>query len=108
MTSYEPITRIRTSEEPEVFIIYSGGSPQDITGAAVTLTVNDAADGSGTDHFTITGTLTDAVNGEATFTPLTANAALAADTYYYDVKMVLAGVPTYPVRGTWVVLGEIT
>ena len=108
MTSYEPVTRVRTSEEPEVFIIYAGGAIQDITGATLTMTVNDAVDGSGTDHFTITGTLTDPTNGEVTFTPSTANAALVAGSYFYDVKMVLSSVPTYPVRGTWVVLAEIT
>lgn len=108
MTLFEPITRVRTSEEPEEFTIYSAGAALDITGATFTLTVNPSQDGSEDDSFSISGSITDAANGVVQFTPSTSNAALAAGTYYYDLKMVLSSVPSFPARGTWVILAEIT
>jgi hypothetical protein len=77
----------RKDSFPFGFILEQDGSPIDLTGGGALLTVNDAADGSGAEHFSVANTNTFDATGVMTFQPSVANLTLPAkDSYFFDVE----------------------
>jgi hypothetical protein len=65
------------------------GTALNLTGYTLVLTVDrrrEPSDGT-TQLFQLTGTLTDAPNGKASFTPTLMQAGATPGTYYYDVQL---------------------
>lgn len=100
MTQKEEVYRVRTDETPETFTIYRGGSPEDITGATLSLRV---ADSDGNFVFSAAGSVVSGPAGTCSFAISTANAAIAAGTYQFQVHMTLSSIPSVPTEGSWVV-----
>ena len=71
----------------------SDGVVIDVTGFSFKLTVNSEKDPTDVTNqqFTISGVLVDAVNGQISFAPSTADTDIAPDTYFYDIEQIDAG-----------------
>ena len=87
------------------------GTAVDITGFLFVLTVDPAQEpGSAANNkFSITGVIDDAAAGEYSFTPSTAQAALAPGRYYYDVQLTdAAGALRTQDEGRWIIEQDIS
>lgn len=82
------ITRFRGDTIPIVFNVTSNGVAVDITSWTFKLTIDpsDAPVDATGNILTLTGVLTDAVNGEVTFTMTAGQADIAPGSYNYDVE----------------------
>jgi len=79
----------RGDSDPKGFIIQdSAGVAVNITGFSFKLTVNSEKTPTTTanQQFTITGVLTDAVNGKVSFAPSVTDTDIAPATYFYDIE----------------------
>ena len=106
------ICRTRGDTFPFTVTISVAGSPLDLTGfGAITMTVDpsDEPVDATNNLFTNTGVISDAVNGEVTFTLSTADADQTPGDYFHDMQYVDAGgfIRTFA-KGTYQVLQDIT
>ena len=85
------ITYYRGDSYPIPFslTVESTGAALPISGYSFKLTVNAERDPtpSETAEFQVVGSITDAANGEVSFTPTTSDTDPTPDTYWYDVQM---------------------
>lgn len=108
------VTRRRGDTYPEVFRIEADGAPLDITGYTLfKLTVSaikePGPNDSGEELFTLTGAITDAVNGEVEYTITAGQADQTPKTYFYDAEYTDAAsdIRTF-VQGKWTFTQDIT
>lgn len=79
----------RGDSDPKGFIIQdSSGVAVDITGFSFKLTVNSEKTPTDqvNEQFSITGILTDSINGKVSFAPTAVNTAITPGTYFYDIQ----------------------
>jgi len=82
------ITRFRGDTFPMVFNVKSNGVAVDIAGWTFTMTIDPSdAPGDATDNvLQLAGVLTDAPNGEVTFTMTAGEADITPASYNYDIQ----------------------
>lgn len=106
------IERRRGDTYPVRLFITNNNAPFNISGAALSLTVNTSAapvGGVPAPEFTLTGTIVDPSGGVVEFAPSAAQADQTPATYYYDVQLTTSGGAILTVvSGKWIVEQDIT
>jgi hypothetical protein len=102
----------RGDSDPKGFIIQdSNGVAVNITGFAFKLTVNSEKNPSDqvNEQFSITGVLTDAINGKVSFAPTVVDTNIAPTTYFYDIEQTDgAGAISTLIIGKCIIVQDIT
>lgn len=106
------LCRVRGDTFPFTVTLTDGdGTAIDITGSSFVLTVDPspAPSSSANNLFSVTGALSDPVNGEVTFTLGAADADQVPNTYYYDIQWTDSGGAVRTIlKGKWTVQQDIT
>lgn len=105
------ITRYRGDTVSDVFTITdSSGSPQDITGSTVKMTLDErkAPPDATTLVLELTGTLTNPSAGEVTFTWTALNADQEPGSYWFDIELTSGSVVQTLVVGKYTFIQDIS
>ena len=90
------LCRRRGDSFADEFVLFTDAAkttPLDITGFSFLLTVDPEESPSDATNnlFTVTGTITDAVNGKVEFAPTAVQTDVTPQTYFYDIQMTDGG-----------------
>ena len=105
------ICRIRGDTFPFTVTISQGGSPVDISGYTIVMTVDPSEEPSDAlnNLFSLTGTVTDGPNGQVTFALTAPDADQTPGEYYHDMQFTdLSGNIRTFAKGSYEVIQDIT